>query len=55
MMKWKLLMDVKVERGSNSCTLLVQRRTREQTLDCNQVLNPGGVGGGWFSPFSLFY
>lgn len=42
MKKWQLVMDAKVERGSKSCSLLVQRRTREQTLDCNQVL-----GGGW--------
>lgn len=47
MMKWQLVMDVKVERGSSSCALLVQRWTPEQTLDYNQVLNLwwGGQGG----------
>lgn len=55
MMKWQLVMDVKVERGSSSCALLVQRWTPEQTLDYNQVLNLwwGGQGGGCFMILSV--
>lgn len=57
MMKWPMVMDVKVERGSKSCALLVQDlEPREQTPDCNQVLNLGGWGGLLYgSTDGLFY
>lgn len=43
-MKWQLLMDVNVVRGSSSCALFSQQSTQEQTLYCNQVLEQGTWG-----------